>query len=632
MKKAIHDILQQYWGYTSFRPLQEDIITSVLNGQDTLGLLPTGGGKSITFQVPAIATLGLTIVITPLISLMKDQVDNLRQHNIPAIYIHSGLSRRESKLAIEKCQLEKVKLLYISPEKLQSPTFLDHLRLMPVQLIVVDEAHCISQWGYDFRPSYLKIKDIRKIFPNAPILALTASATPEVTKDIVTQLKFKSHNIFSRSFSRENISYIVRYGEHKDGMLLKILRAVAGSAIVYVRSRRRTREIATLLTQSGISADFYHAGLAPEDKNEKQNKWKDDTCRVMVATNAFGMGIDKPNVRTVIHYDIPSSLEEYYQEAGRAGRDGNPSYAVLLASNYDKSVLTRRISENYPDKDYIKKIYEYVSVFLDVAVGYGYNQIFEFNFNLFCKRFDLKPTMARNALILLSQAEYIEFTEEINTQSRIMILLNKEELYSLRLNDVTDNVFQTILRSYTGLFADYVYINESLIASRTNISEQEVYEALLTLSRQHVIHYIPRKTTPYIQYLSNREATKYITLPRNIYEDQRDRMTKRINAMKTFAFSQDDCRVNILLKYFGENCNDNCGQCDICRDKKNKNTPKCDYTYIRKSILYLASQPGGHTIQHIINQIKARPQEIIETIRILLDEEAITIDDDIIHT
>ncbi len=632
MKKSIHDILRKHWGYSSFRPLQEEIITSILNGQDTLGLLPTGGGKSITFQVPAVATLGLTIVVTPLISLMKDQVDNLRQHDIPAIYIHSGLSRQENKLAIDKCQLEKVKLLYISPEKLQSPTFLDHLRLMPVKLIVVDEAHCISQWGYDFRPSYLKIKEIRKIFPEAPILALTASATPDVTKDIITQLEFRSHNIFSRSFSRDNISYIVRYGEHKEDMLLKILKAVSGSAIVYVRSRRRTREIASLLIQSDISADFYHAGLASEDKNEKQNKWKNDICRVMVATNAFGMGIDKPDVRTVIHYDIPSSLEEYYQEAGRAGRAGNPSYAVLLASNYDKSILTRRISENYPDKDYIKKIYEYVSVFLDVAVGYGYNQIFEFNFNLFCKRFDLKPTTARNALILLSQAEYIEFTEEINTQSRIMILLNKEELYSLRLNDVTDNVFQTILRSYTGLFADYVYINESLIASRTNISEQEVYEALLTLSRQHVIHYIPRKTTPYIQYLYNREATKYITLPRNIYEDQRTQMEKRINAMKLFAFSQDSCRVNILLKYFGENCNDNCGQCDICRNRKANNSPKYDLSDIHKSILYIAAQPGGHSIQYIVDQIGARPQDTIEIIRTLLDEGEIIIDGDIVHT
>lgn len=632
MKQVIHDILYKHWGYTSFRPLQEDIITSVLNGQDTLGLLPTGGGKSITFQVPAVALYGITLVITPLISLMKDQVDNLRQHDIPAIYIHSGLSRRESKLAIDKCLLEKVKLLYISPEKLQSESFIDHLRFMPIKLIVVDEAHCISQWGYDFRPSYLKIKSIRNIFSEVPVLALTASATPEVTEDIVNQLEFKSHNIFSQSFSRENISYIVRYGDHKEEQLINILKSVPGSAIVYVRSRLRSREIAEALSKSGINADFYHAGLAPEDKNEKQNRWKENICRVIVATNAFGMGIDKPDVRTVIHHDIPSSLEEYYQEAGRAGRDGKPSYAVLLVSNYDKATLTRRISESYPDKEYIKRIYELTSVFLNVAVGDGYNQIYEFNFNLFCKRFDLKPTTVRNALLLLSQAGYIEFTEEIATQSRIMVLLDKQELYNLKLNETTDNIFQTILRSYTGLFADYTYINESLIASRLNITEQTVYEALLYLSKIHAIHYIPRKSTPYIQYLSNREATKYITLPKSIYEDQRKRMEKRIDAMKSFAFSQEHCRVNTMLKYFGENPNTDCNKCDICRNNKSAQNNKNQSSDIRNSIIYLASQPGGHSIEYITKQISAKPQYCIEIIRELLDEGFIKHENDKIHT
>ena len=380
----IHEILNEYWGYDSFRPCQEDIITSVLNGNDTLGLLPTGGGKSITFQVPAVVLDGLTIVVTPLISLMKDQVDNLRQYGIKATYLHSGLTKSEHRLAIDRCRLGKVKLLYLSPEKLQSKSLIDQIRLMDIKLIVVDEAHCISQWGYDFRPSYLNIKEIRKIFPFAPILALTASATPDVVKDIMEKLEFRQQNIFSRSFSRDNLSYIVRDGEYKEGQLIKILKSTSGSAIVYVRSRRRTREIAEVLYKEGISADFYHAGLVAEDKNDKQNKWKSDQTRVMVATNAFGMGIDKPNVRTVIHYDLPSSLEEYYQEAGRAGRDGKPAYAVLLTAKYDNATLSRRISEKFPDKDFIKRVYELLGNFLEVAVGSGYGQIYEFNFNLFC--------------------------------------------------------------------------------------------------------------------------------------------------------------------------------------------------------------------------------------------------------
>ncbi len=539
MRQRINEILREYWGYDSFRPLQEDIIMSVLEGRDTLGLLPTGGGKSITFQVPAIALEGLTIVVTPLISLMKDQVDNLREAGIKAIYTHSGLTRKENQLAMDKCRLGKVKLLYVSPEKLQSKSFIDNLRQMDVSLIVVDEAHCISQWGYDFRPSYLRINSVRQLFPNAPVLALTASATPDVVDDIMARLNFNGRNLFARSFSRDNLSYIVRYGDHKEAMLLKILQSTSGSAIVYVRSRRRTREIADFLAKSGISTDFYHAGLAPEDKDEKQNRWKSDQCRVMVATNAFGMGIDKPDVRVVIHHDLPSSLEEYYQEAGRAGRDGQSSYAVLLAAKSDKGLLTRRISENFPEKGFISRTYELAGNFLDVAVGSGYNEVYEFNFNQFCKQFDLPPIPAHSALNLLTQAGYIDFTEEISTRSRIMVLLAKQELYSLRLNNMTDKVFQLILRTYTGLFADYVYINETLLASRLKVSEQVIYESLLALSRMHAIHYVPRKTTPYILYTTSREMPKYIVLPKAVYEDQRQRLSNRVEAMKSFAFSSE---------------------------------------------------------------------------------------------
>ena len=621
----IHEILSKYWGYSSFRPCQEEIINSILDGKDTLGLLPTGGGKSITFQVPALAIEGLTVVITPLISLMKDQVDNLRELGINAQYLHSGLTPSEHRLAIDKCRLGKAKLLYISPEKLQSKNMIDNLRIMNIELIVVDEAHCISQWGYDFRPSYLNIKAIRDLFPNAPILALTASATPDVVEDIMTQLKFRSRNIFSRSFSRDNLSYIVKYGEHKEGQLVKILKSTTGSAIVYVRSRQRTREIAEILYKEGISADFYHAGLAPEDKNEKQNKWKTDLCRVMVATNAFGMGIDKPDVRTVIHYDLPSSLEEYYQEAGRAGRDGNPSYAVLLCAKYDKSILSRRISENFPEREFIKLVYELLGNFLDVCIGEGYNQLFEFNFNLFLKRFNLPSIPTHSALTLLTQAQYIEFTEEINTSSRAMILLNKDELYSLNLSYNVDKVFQRLLRTYTGLFADYVFINETSLAHSLNCTEQDIYSALLILSKKHVIHYIPRKSTPYILYTTSRELTKHILLPTSIYENQRKKLSSRIDAMKQFAFSIDQCRVNIMLKYFGESPSIPCGKCDYCRQAKQLSLNGDKLQMLRDSILYMASQSGGHQISYFISTANAPQQETLDMIRTLLDEGAIKI-------
>lgn len=627
MKRAlIHDILKRYWGYDSFRPRQEEIIMSVLDGRDTLGLLPTGGGKSLTFQVPAMVFEGITVVVTPLISLMKDQVDNLRAAGIRAVCLHSGLSRAEHRLALDRCRLGKAKLMYVSPEKLQSATFIDQLRSMDVSFLVVDEAHCISQWGYDFRPSYLKISLIRELFPDIPVLALTASATPVVVDDIMDKLGFKERNVYARSFSRDNLSYIVRNDFDKERRLISVLTNTAGSAIVYVRSRRRTREIADMLVRNGISADYYHAGLDATEKNEKQNSWKTDGVRVMVATNAFGMGIDKPDVRTVVHYDIPSSLEEYYQEAGRAGRDGKESFAVLLVSRADKGRLTRMLSEMFPPKDFIRRVYELAGNFVNVAVGDGYNSVYEFNFALFLKTYDLPPLATRSAMRLLTQAQYFEFVEEVTMQSRVMITANKSELYSVKLDEAGERVFNMLLRSYTGLFADFVYINESVIARRADVDEQKVYETMLQLSRMHILQYVPRKSTPYLYYTTSRELPKYIDMPRSVYEEQYKRLKERIEAMKRFSFGDDDCRVNIMLRYFGEKPEEPCGKCDVCRTRKRNRLTKGDRQSIRDSIIYMVGN-APRTLDYIVAESRYSEEDVIEAVRSLLSSHILSIDD-----
>ena len=627
MKRAlIHDILKRYWGYDSFRPRQEEIIMSVLDGRDTLGLLPTGGGKSLTFQVPAMVFEGITVVVTPLISLMKDQVDNLRAAGIRAVCLHSGLSRAEHRLALDRCRLGKAKLMYVSPEKLQSATFIDQLRSMDVSFLVVDEAHCISQWGYDFRPSYLKISLIRELFHDIPVLALTASATPVVVDDIMDKLGFKERNVYARSFSRDNLSYIVRNDFDKERRLISVLTNTSGSAIVYVRSRRRTREIADMLVRNGISADYYHAGLDATEKNEKQNNWKTDGVRVMVATNAFGMGIDKPDVRTVVHYDIPSSLEEYYQEAGRAGRDGKEAFAVLLVSRADKGRLTRMLSEMFPPKDFIRRVYELAGNFVNVAVGDGYNSVYEFNFALFLKTYDLPPLATRSAMRLLTQAQYFEFVEEVTMQSRVMITANKSELYSVKLDEAGERVFNMLLRSYTGLFADFVYINESVIARRADVDEQKVYETMLQLSRMHILQYVPRKSTPYLYYTTSRELPKYIDMPRSVYEEQYKRLKERIEAMKRFSFGDDDCRVNVMLRYFGEKPEEPCGKSDVCRTRKRNRLTKGDRQSIRDSIIYMVGN-APRTLDYIVAESRYSEEDVIEAVRSLLSSHILSIDD-----
>lgn len=622
------EVLKKYWGYDSFRPLQAEIIDSVLNGRDTLGLLPTGGGKSLTFQVPAMLLPGLTVVVTPLISLMKDQVDNLRDRGIRAVCLHSGLSPSETRLGLDRCRLGKAKLLYISPEKLQVETFVAQLKQMEISLIVVDEAHCISQWGYDFRPSYLKIGELRDLMPGTPILALTASATPEVVSDIMSKLNFSGKNIFAKSFTRENLSYIVRNDFDKERQLLNILNNTRGSAIVYVRSRKRTREIAAVLCANDISADYYHAGLAVEDKADKQNRWKEGGIRVMVATNAFGMGIDKPDVRTVVHVDLPPSLEEYYQEAGRAGRDGLPAFAVLLVAKTDKARLTRMVTDAFPPKEYIRRVYELAGNFVNVAVGSGYDKVYNFDFALFVKTFDLQPVPARSAMRLLTQSGYFEFMEDVSMQSRVMIIADKEDLYSVNLDEEGEQVFTILLRSYTGLFADFVYINEPLIARRAEVSEQKVYETLLALSRMHILQYVPRQNMPCLYYTTSRELPKYIEIPKSVYEVQRERLMKRIEAMKSFAFADSGCRVNIMLEYFGEKPEKPCGKCDLCRERNRVAPSKTEREQLIDSIIYITGQQP-RTLDYIINELSPRrKEEIIETVRHLLGKKRILLHPD----
>lgn len=609
-------VLSRYWGYGSFRPRQREIITSVTEGHDTLGLLPTGGGKSITFQVPALMLPGLTIVVTPLISLMKDQVDNLAARGIRAVYLCSAIGPSERRLAMQRLEAGRCKLLYLSPEKLRSEGFAALLSRLDVSLIVVDEAHCISQWGYDFRPSYLEVHRLRDTFPDAPVLALTASATPEVADDIRRRLAFRpGHATFSATFARPNISYIVRRADHKDEMLLRVLRSTQGSAIVYVRSRRRTRELSQIIADAGISAEYYHAGLDPDDKNDRQDRWKRGEVRVMVATNAFGMGIDKPDVRTVIHFDLPSSLEEYYQESGRAGRDGQPSWAVVIVSTHDKATLSRRLTEAFPDKEVIRRVYELAGNFLNVAVGTGTGRLFEFNFPLFCATYKLQPVIAHNSLKLLSRAGYIDYIDETTTRSRAMVVMDKHELYALRLNSDADTVLQALLRNYTGLFADFVYISESLIARSTGLTEQRTYEALLELRREGAVSYVPRTTTPFLLYTTSRELPRYIQLPLAVYEEQRERMARRLEAMKSFAFTDTRCRVAGMLGYFGETDAADCGKCDVCRSRR---TVEPDYEAIAGRIIRQLDA-GPQAIAQLAAALGITPAIAAEAARLLLD-------------
>lgn len=616
-------ILKQYWGYDHFRGIQEDIIRSVGEGKDTLGLMPTGGGKSITFQVPALAQEGLCLVITPLIALMKDQVRNLRERGIKATAVYSGMTREEILIALENCIFGNYKFLYISPERLGTEIFQIKLRSMHVSLITVDESHCISQWGYDFRPAYLKIADIRQLLPGIPVIALTATATPEVVKDIQERLQFRRENVFRMSFERKNLAYIVRHTEDKEGEMLHILQRVNGSSIVYTRNRKKTKEIAQLLNRNHITATFYHAGLSDETKDLRQKSWLKGEYRVMVATNAFGMGIDKPDVRLVIHADVPDSPEAYFQEAGRAGRDGMKAYAVLLFCPRDKITLKQRISDTFPEKDYIRKVYEDINFYYQMAMGDGLGCTFAFNLDEFCHNFKHFPVQTDSALKILTRAGYLEYTDEQDNASRIMFTLTKEELYRIHeQNADTEKLIRILLRTYTGLFTDYAYINEELLSKRSGLSRPQIYETLLFLTRQHILHYIPGKKTPYIIYTRERQETDRIYLSKEVYEERKESYRRRIEAMIEYAESENNCRSRMLLHYFGEKNEHNCGQCDVCLQHHHSGLKQSQFDEISRQIRALL-KTSPLSPQELKAQIQAPEEQVSKVIAYLLAEEII---------
>lgn len=628
-KLTYKDILHKYWGYPDFRGIQKEVIESIGLGKDTLGLMPTGGGKSLTFQIPALAKKGVCIVITPLISLMKDQVDHLKKQGVLSATIHSGMSRNEIVTTLENCIFGSIKLLYISPERLSSDLFQAKLKHIKISFITVDEAHCISQWGYDFRPAYLNIAKIRRLVPNSPILALTATATPAVIKDIQQQLEFREENVFKMSFERKNLAYVLRKTEDKLNEMLHILQSVKGTAIIYCRSRKRTKELATLLLNNNISATWYHAGLEPTIKDKRQTKWQKSEVRVMVATNAFGMGIDKPDVRLVIHVDFPNSIEEYFQEAGRAGRDGNKSYAILLYTPaHDENILRKRIDDTFPPKEYIRQVYEHLAYFYQIGVGSGHDMTFEFPIDKFCVAFKHFPIRVNSALHLLRRAGYIEYEPDPDTKAKVHFLLGREDLYKLSsLSGYENKIIISLLRNYGGLFTDYSFIDEGHVAEEAGLDHNQTYLTLQNLAKKRIIDFIPRKDIPLIRYTKDREDGKDIILNKNVYEDSKERFVARIMAIINYAQNGKVCRSRQLLKYFGEIKSEDCCQCDVCLEHQTEKHPDMRISP-KEQILTLLSDGKKHLITELksIRTADTDADYLKDTLRNLLNEEEISMD------
>lgn len=568
MSGRLHKILQQYWGYEEFRPLQEDIIKSAVNKKDTLALLPTGGGKSICFQVPAMAMEGICIVISPLIALMRDQVDNLKKRGIKAVSIHSGLTKREIDILLDNCIYGDIKFLYVSPERLKTEIFITRMKKMNVNLIAIDEAHCISQWGYDFRPSYLEIAKLKDHLPNVPFLALTATATPKVVVDIQHKLNFKKENLFQKSFERTNIQYIVINEEDKIGRMMKIIQKVPGTGLIYVKSRKKTQEIAHYLQKRNISADFYHAGLTAELRAQKQADWIDDKIKIIVATNAFGMGIDKPNVRFVINFDLPATLEAYFQEAGRAGRDEQKAYATLLVNEADKDELIANVENKFPSKDIIKKIYFALGNHFRIAIGAGEGVSLPLNMEDIKQDTGMSLLDIYNSILFLERAGYFELSEAFYNPSRVKIEMNQTELYDFQLrNKKFDPYIKLLLRSYGGLFDSFSKIKEFDLAKRSKQSVKTVQNVLTLLDQMEVITYEPATDLPYLTYMTPRADTKYLRIDKAIYEDRKQDALEKVNSAIKYAFSDVQCRSQLLLSYFGETDANTCGHCDVCLNK-----------------------------------------------------------------
>ena len=637
-----NEILKHYWGYDDFRGIQQQIIESIGLGHDTLGLMPTGGGKSLTFQVPGLALEGVCIVVTPLIALMKDQVQHLRQRGILAAAIFSGMSHDDILRVLENCILGRTKFLYVSPERLSSEFFVSKLRHIRVSFITVDEAHCISQWGYDFRPSYLEIANIRTLLPNVPILALTATATPKVVDDICERLSLPKANnqkqtsdstengfhVFRMSFERKNLTYSVKTATDKLQELVHTLSNTTGSAIVYVRSRRRAKEIAEELTKRGLSATFYHAGLEHEVKDQRQRDWQQDRTRIIVATNAFGMGIDKPDVRLVMHYDCPDSIEAYFQEAGRAGRDGKSAQAIMLYNNSDNAKLTKRIDDTFPPKDEVREVYEHLAYFFQIATGDGFGITREFNIDVFCQRFHHFPIRVHSALQILQRAGYLEYDPAPDQQTRVRFLLERQTLYQLEnLSEQEDRLIVALLRNYGGLFADFGYIDEALIAQHSGLRPVTLHEVLKSLAHKHIIQYIPRQQVPTIHYLQRREDSEHIKLSPDVYELRHEQYRQRIIAMLNYMQDNLHCRSRMLLEYFGEKNTHDCGQCDVCMQQTEgqKAAIPCE-----QQILQLL----GDGQRHLLSELHLLPlstDSIDMALRKLLAEEQILMEDGFIR-
>jgi len=615
-------ILTKYWGYASFRPLQEEIIRSVDQGKDTLGLMPTGGGKSVTYQVYSLSKPGICLVVTPLIALMKDQVENLNQRGIKALAIYSGMSNQEIKIAMDNAVWGDYKFLYLSPERIATERFRERINKLDVNLIAVDEAHCISQWGYDFRPSYLRIAELRELLPNVPVLAVTATATPQVIDDIQEQLKFQHKNVLRTSYYRSNLVYLVRNEEDKVNYLVRAVQKAKGTGIVYVKSRKLTREISDLLRKNEVSADYYHAGLSSAVRSAKQEAWKSGKCRVIVSTNAFGMGIDKSDVRFVIHLEAPDSVEAYFQEAGRAGRDGKPAWSVLLYNNSDKVRLERNVEKEFPEADVIRRVYEAICNFFQIAVGHGKDQSFEFSMATFASNFSMQITSVYNSLKILQREGYLELTDELDNPSKVYFMVDRDDLYKFQVaNAGFDGFIKLLLRSYTGLFTNYVSIDEELMAKRAGVKPELVYEYLVRLRTQKIIDYIPQKKAPYIIFTRERVHPDRLKITHENYDDRKRDYMRRIDAVVHYVSSGHKCRSQLLLQYFGEIESVRCGKCDVCQERNELNLSKYEFDVLCEQIKKILLEPCFY--EELLTRIEGKPENAVKVVRWLLENEKI---------